>query len=101
MLIGQEGLELTSQLNHSHRSGRVVYTRCLHAITFNALANKTFGDADFNVSATASSGCIAVNLSIRTYADRDPIDDPVATARGTDSVASGSVRSVPRAVVTG
>src|SRR5205807_6000587 len=25
-------------------------------ITFNALANKTFGDADFNVSATASSG---------------------------------------------
>src|SRR5207302_2524647 len=25
-------------------------------ITFNALANKTFGDPDFNVSATASSG---------------------------------------------
>src|SRR5437016_10833710 len=25
-------------------------------ITFNALANKTFGDADFNLSATASSG---------------------------------------------
>src|SRR5205807_6076283 len=25
-------------------------------ITFNALANKTFGDADFNVGATASSG---------------------------------------------
>src|SRR5207302_2931870 len=25
-------------------------------ITFNALANKTFGDADFSVSATASSG---------------------------------------------
>src|SRR5204863_8825746 len=27
-----------------------------HTITFSALSNKTFGDADFNVGATASSG---------------------------------------------
>src|SRR5204863_316590 len=31
-------------------------------ITFGALANKTFGDADFNVSATASSG-LSVSFS--------------------------------------
>lgn len=42
-------------------------------ITFNALANKTYGDADFNLTATASSG-----LTV-TYASSDPT---VATVSG-------------------
>ena len=37
-------------------------TRAAQQVTFEALANKTFGDADFNVSATASSN-LAVSLT--------------------------------------
>src|SRR5207244_10166284 len=39
---------------HVHRTFRI--EKANHTITFGALANKTFGNADFNVSATASSG---------------------------------------------
>ena len=50
-----------------------VLIKLTQAITFNALANKTFGDAPFNLSATASSG-LAV-----TYTSSNPA---VATVSG-------------------
>lgn len=42
--------------NYVDGSGNGVISGLPQTITFNALANKTFGDADFNLTATASSG---------------------------------------------
>jgi CSLREA domain-containing protein len=45
-----------SNYNASSDSKNYSITKASQTITFNALADKTYGDADFNVSATASSG---------------------------------------------
>jgi MBG domain/MBG domain (YGX type) len=44
-------------------SGTLVIAKANQTITFNALANKTYGDPDFTVSATASSG-LPVSFSV-------------------------------------
>ncbi|MDW3192959.1 MAG: MBG domain-containing protein [Cytophagales bacterium] len=59
--------------NYVDGSGNGVVEGLPQSITFNALSNVTFGDADFNLGATASSG-----LGV-TYASSDPA---VATISG-------------------
>ena len=45
-----------TNLNPANANVNINVTKANQTITFGALANKTFGDPDFNVVATASSG---------------------------------------------
>jgi hypothetical protein len=55
----------------------LTYQKVVQTNTFNTLRNKTYGDADFNVAATASSG-LAVSFSIVAGASygRNPVACP-------------------------